>query len=230
MGVATFILDSFTGRGLVSTVADQDRLGRLAMIIDAYRALELLAKHSRIDPARIAVMGFSRGGQAALYSSLKRLYRMHGPPLGVDFAAHIAFFADCGTAYVDDDDIVDKPIRMFHGSADDYVPVAPCRYYVERLRNKGKDVNLTEYAGAHHIFDWPMLKTPIKLAHAQTTRRCTLAEGPAGSIINSETRQPFSYASDPCVERGATIGYSADAHSHALRAVKEFVGATLKPK
>jgi len=72
IGVATFVLDSFTGRGIVSTVADQDQQARLAMTIDAYRALELLAKHPRIDPARIAAMGFSRGGQAALYSSLKR--------------------------------------------------------------------------------------------------------------------------------------------------------------
>jgi dienelactone hydrolase len=230
MGVATFILDSFTGRGLVSTINDQDQLGRLAMTIDAYRALELLANHPRIDPARIAVMGFSRGGQAALYSSLKRLYRMHGPTGGVGFAAYITLYANCGTSYVDDDDIVDKPIRMFHGSADDYVPVAPCRTYVERLRAKGKDVQLTEYAGAHHVFDWAVLKTPVKLAQAQTTRRCRLEETPDGKIINSQTKQPFTNAGDPCVERGVTLAYTAEAHTEVLRAVKEFVGATLKPK
>ena len=230
MGVATFILDSFTGRGLVSTVNDQDQLGRLAMTIDAYRALELLAKHPRIDPARIAVMGFSRGGQAALYSSLKRLYRMHGPAGGVEFAAYITLYANCGTTYVNDVDIADKPVRMFHGSADDYVPVAPCRSYVERLRANGKDVRLTEYAGAHHVFDWAMLKTPVKLALAQTTRRCQLGEGPDGNIINSQTGQSFTTGGDPCVEKGVTIAYHPDAHSEALKAVKEFVGAALKSK
>ena len=59
MGVATFEMDSFTGRGIVSTTNDQGQLSRLAMIGDAYRALELLAKHPRIDPERIALMGFS---------------------------------------------------------------------------------------------------------------------------------------------------------------------------
>lgn len=229
-GVATFILDSFTGRGLVSTVADQDQLGRLAMTVDAYRALELLAKHPRIDPARIAVMGFSRGGQAALYSSLKRLYRMHGPAGGVQFAAYITLYANCGTTYVNDHEVADRPIRMFHGTADDYVPVAPCRAYVERLRAKGKDVLLTEYADAHHVFDSPAFKTPIKVAQAQTTRRCRLEEAPDGKIINSETKQQFTNAGDPCVEKGVTIAYNAEAHAKTLSAVKEFVGATLNPR
>src|SRR5918992_1158848 len=37
MGVATFVLDAFTGRGLVQTSTDQASLGRLAMTYDAYR-------------------------------------------------------------------------------------------------------------------------------------------------------------------------------------------------
>ena len=51
IGVATFAVDSFAGRGIVETVTDQTRLGRLNMIIDAYRALDLLSKHRQIDAA-----------------------------------------------------------------------------------------------------------------------------------------------------------------------------------
>src|SRR5262249_18388668 len=61
MGVASFLLDSFSARGITSTSANQALLGRLNMILDAYRGFDVLAAHPRIDPTRIAVMGFSRG-------------------------------------------------------------------------------------------------------------------------------------------------------------------------
>lgn len=228
MGVATFVIDSFTARGIVSTSNDHSQLGRLAMIIDAYRALELLAKHPRIDPARIALMGFSRGGQAALYASVKRFQYMHGPA-GLGLATYIPFYPDCGTTYRHDEDVFDKPIRLFHGSADDYNPVALCRAYVERLKAKGKDALLTEYAGAAHAFDWQALKKPVKQEKAQTVRQCQLTEAENGDIINVKTKEPFTYA-DPCVQRGVTIAYDEKASTEARKALREFVTATLKPQ
>ena len=146
MGLATFVVDSFTGRGIINTNNDQDQLGRLNMIVDVYRALDLLARHPRIDPDRIMLMGFSRGGQAVLYASLKRFQRMHGPA-DRQFAAYIAFYPSCNTVFHDDEDVADKPIRIYHGTADDYVPVAPCRTYVDRLKAKSIDGTLTEYTG-----------------------------------------------------------------------------------
>jgi hypothetical protein len=50
-------------------------LGRLNFILDIYRALDVLAKHPRVDAQRIALMEFSRG-QAALYASLKCFLKM----------------------------------------------------------------------------------------------------------------------------------------------------------
>ncbi len=226
MGVATFVLDAFTGRGIVATSTNQGQLGRLAMAFDAYRVLEILEKHSRIDPQRVAVMGFSRGGQAALYASVKRFQRMHGPASGRDFAAYIPFYASCGTTYIDDDEVSPRPIRMFHGAADNYVPVAPCRDYVRRLKAKGADVSLTEYPGAHHVFDGRGFKTAVVAAKSQSTRNCQLTEARSGVVVNVKTGQAFSYA-DPCVELGPTLAYDEKAHAEAVKAVREFVAATL---
>lgn len=228
MGVATFVFDSFTSRGISNTIADQSQLGRLAMIVDAYRALDLLAHHPRIDPQRIALMGFSRGGQAALYASLKRFQRLQGGA-GPSFAAYVLFYPNCGTRFLQDEDVADVPIRIFHGAADDYVPVAPCRAYVERLVKAGKDVRLTEYPGAYHVFDGAAFKVPVKLAQAQTVRRCRTEEASPGRIVNAETKQPFTYA-DPCVERGVTIAYDAQAHAQAQAAVAEIVKTSLLSK
>ena len=221
LGIATFLLDGFTGRGITTTVTNQAQLGQLTMINDAYRALALLAKHPRIDPVRIGLMGFSRGGRIALYASLKRFQRLHGPA-DVEFAAYLPFYAGCNTTYIDDGEVSDKPIRLFHGSADDWVPVAPCQSYVERLRTAGKDVQLTEYPEAAHAFDAATLTAPRYLPQATTGRRCLLEETAGGQIINRQTKQAFSVA-DPCIERGVTVAYNAQAHSAALKAVKDLL-------
>src|SRR3979490_949387 len=53
MGISTFALDGLRGRGLTSVNTDQAQLGRLNMILDVYRMLDILAKHPRVDPSRI---------------------------------------------------------------------------------------------------------------------------------------------------------------------------------
>jgi acetyl esterase/lipase len=58
MGISTFVIDGFTGRGLTTVSPNQALLGRLNLIVDVYRSLDILAKHPRVDPERIVLMGF----------------------------------------------------------------------------------------------------------------------------------------------------------------------------
>lgn len=225
VGIAAFILDSFAGRGIVSTVNDQSQLHSLAMMVDAYRALALLAGHPRIDPDRIAIMGFSKGAVAAVYSSNERFRRMHGPGTA-QFAAHIGLYTPCNVTYRDDTRTTGKPIRLFHGIADDYVPIAPCRSYVERLKKAEADATLTEYPDAHHAYDNFTLATPVINPQGQTTRHCLLEEGANGDIVNSTTGKHFDL-NDSCVEKGPQVAYNPAAHQATLAAVKQFLSASL---
>lgn len=223
LGVATLMIDSFTGRGIAGTGDDQDRLSRLAMIVDAYRALELLARHPRIDPQRIYLIGFSRGGGAAQYASLRRFHAMHANTKA-EFAGYVALYPTCNRIFIDGTDIFDKPVRLFHGAADDYVPPRACRLLVERLRQAGKDVTLTEYPNALHVYDNPAAPPLAKLPNAQTTRNCPLIEeAERGVLVNSATRKPFTYAADPCVERGVSAGHNASALADTEKAIKDFL-------
>ena len=225
-GFATFALDSFSGRGIMETASDQAQLSHVSMIVDAYRALARLAAHPRIDPARIAVMGFSKGGFVALYASLTRFQRMHGPP-GLEFAAYVPFYPICIRTYIDDGQVSERPIRIFHGAADDWLPVAACRQYMERLRQAGKNIQLTEYAGAQHAFDSHTLPPTLRLPNVQAGPDCRLEERAGGQMVFRDTGQPFA-AGHACVRRGATIGYDPEAHRLALDAVKAFLTSTLK--
>jgi dienelactone hydrolase len=227
MGVATFVLDSFSGRGIINTINDHAQLPRLEQAEDAFRALAILSRHPRIDPARIMLMGFSRGGQNALYASLRRFHRLHASP-GTELAAYIAFYPDCTYTYREDDDLVARPVRIFQGSTDNYNPVASCRAYVERLRAKGNDAQLTEYPKANHFFDSLALRQAVQLPQAQTTRNCKAIELENGLLVNARTKEHFTYH-DPCVERGATTAYDEQAATEAKQAVHEIVVAVLKP-
>lgn len=228
MGISTFALDGFTGRGLTSVNTDQALLGRLNFILDAYRALDILATHPRVDPSRVALMGFSRGGQATLFASLKRFHQLWNKS-GTDFAAYIPFYPDCMTTYISDTEVADKPIRIFHGTPDDYNPVASCKAYIARLKPAGADVELTEYPDSPHGFDAGLLgiDTVTVSANAQTARNCHLREGEGGVLMNADTQQPFNYK-DACIELNPHVGGNPTTAEQARTAVSDFLRALLK--
>jgi dienelactone hydrolase len=226
VGVASLILDAFTGRGIVNTNTDQSQLDSIAMTHDAYAGLAKLASHPRIDADRVAVMGFSKGAVPAVYSSNQRFLKAYGPG-NVQFAAHIGLYTPCNVTYRQDDQVTNKPIRMFHGIADDYVAIGPCRTYAQRLKQAGADVTLTEYPDAYHAYDNFANPGTVSLPNAQTTRNCLVMEGDNGALLNSKTNQPYSLE-DACVEKGPHVGYNEAAHKATVESVKQFLTARFK--
>lgn len=223
MGISTLVIDGFSGRGLTVVGPNQALLGRLNLIVDIYRSLEILARHPRVDPDRIVLMGFSRGGQAALYASLDRFNKLWNKS-GIQFAGYIPFYPDCATTYVGDTDVVPRPIRIFHGTPDDYNPVASCKAYVARLQAAGRDAVLTEYPDSQHAFDLGLLGVESNLvsANAQTVRHCRIQEGDGGVLMNADTHAPFSYK-DACVELNPHVGGHPASAQAARQAVTDFL-------
>ena len=225
VGLATFLVDSFAGREIVNTVNDQSQLSSFAMMIDAYRSLAILRQHPRIDPNRISVIGFSKGAIASVYSALDRFRKMYAPGEAT-FAAHIGLYTPCQTTYREDDKVSSRPIRLFHGTADDWTSIAPCRAYVARLKKAGADATLTEYEGAHHAYDAYTLEKPFVYAQGLTWRNCVLHENEAGDVINTKTGK-LSDFSDPCIEKGPQVAYDRAAHEATLRAVKALLATAV---
>ena len=224
-GIAAFVLDSFSGRNIVSTVEDQDQLNSLSMVVDAYRALDVLAAHPRIRADRIAVWGFSKGAVPSVYSAVERFRAAFGSQNR--FAAHVGFYTPCNIAYDGDDKMGGVPIRLYHGSSDDYVNPAACRDLVARLKPAGVDITLTEYADSQHGFDSPSSPPLVAVPKAQSTRNCRLKEGPNGTLLDAATGQPYALKTAACVAVGAHVGHNAQM-TEAVRAdVMAFLQATL---
>jgi dienelactone hydrolase len=228
MGISTFVIDGFSGRGLTAVGPNQALLGRLNLILDIYRSLDILAKHPRVDPERIMLMGFSRGGQAALYASLDRFNKTWNKS-GAQFAAYIPFYPDCSTSYAGDIEVAARPIRIFHGTPDDYNPVASCKAYVARLHEAKRDVALTEYPDSAHGFDAGLLglSTVAVSANAQTARNCHIREGEGGVLVNADTQAPFGYK-DACIELNPHVGGNPATAQAARKAVTDFLQVLFK--
>lgn len=231
LGIATFVVDSFTPRGLQSTSRDQSRLSTMANLADALAALRLLATHPYIDPARIGVMGFSRGGQVALYSALEPLRRgmIDGD---LRFAAHVALYPSCSIPYRSAE-VGTAPILMLLGGADDYTPAAACRDYAAWFVAKGAPVEVVAYEGAHHDFDIP--DPPRFLSALQSARGCkaevevdsgTVRRLDTGEAMRDQTTISTYFRS--CMQRGATMGGDSAALARAERDVATFLRAVFK--
>lgn len=227
-GIAVFIPDHLSGRGIVPMSPEDLGPTGLARMVDVYQALPRLLKDPRIDPERIAIMGGSAGGYVTMLSSQERFRRRYGPP-DVQFAAYIGLYPNCAYRLHGDVKVAARPIRLFHGTGDDWTPIEQCRALVADLKTAGADVALTEYAGASHAYDNAAWKVRLNLPKALSLRKCSLAEGERGQILNSQTGKPFALG-DPCIEVGVSIQYDEAATVSTREAVKAVLASAFAAK
>jgi dienelactone hydrolase len=221
-GMATLVLDSFGPRG-VQGFAGQPSL--FAGVADAFAALRRLRDHPRIDPNRIAVMGFSRGGSIALAAVLQTV-SVRGSLGGPGFAAHVALYPGCSTQYRAAA-VTGAPILLLLAGADDQAAPGPCRDYAAWLRLRGATVRVEEFAGAHHLFDGT---EPLRLiGGAGSVGACSVVQDlDIGALYIAGSSEPASRDAvngylRGCFRRGVHIGGDEDARRAARVLVPNFL-------
>lgn len=134
-GFAALFIDEFAPRGLSETCTrDFPEAAR-----DAEAGRAWLAAQSEVDPARIAITGFSQGGAIALEEAVAP----HG------FKAAAALYPPCANVA---DERLTIPTLVEVGSADSVTPAADC---AALARVNPKTLRLVVYPGAGHVFDDP---------------------------------------------------------------------------
>lgn len=149
LGYAALLPDSFGARRISDactrnwpTPADAEQR---AHDIDA--AVDWLAGRREIAADRIAVIGYSYGGGVLLMRALES----RTPPR---WRAAIAVYPDCALADRGHVPVVlRRPMLWALAELDDWTPVWQCTALLERLGADRAQIEVQQYAGAHHSFD-----------------------------------------------------------------------------
>ena len=161
-GFATLTYDSFAARGTTGMAMSGSPGYLTAGVADAYAALRRLAREPKIDVDRIAILGFSYGGEVAHLTAFE-LLRSTLYSAQNRFAAHVAFYpgGDFGVI-AERGAYTGSPVLMLLGGKDDNLPVAKIESYLDYARAAGypAPIETVIYPGAYHAWTVPGSTTP----------------------------------------------------------------------
>lgn len=167
-GYAVLFPDSFRSRGREEICKDRNVDRTLTVAhrrLDALGALAYLQERADIAPDRIAVLGWSHGGSAVLFSDNARSpivqrFRDAHPY----FRAAIAFYPGCfESANAKEGYAPAAPLLMLVGASDDWTSPRPCIALAERFERASQQVDIVVYPDTYHGFDGPTSQPRLRL-------------------------------------------------------------------
>ncbi len=228
-GYAVLAVDSFGPRGVTRTVDDQTLVSEASMLADAFAAREALSDDPRIDRDRIAVLGFSKGGIAALYGAVESIREAYD---GAAFDAHVAYYPWCGLRPLELA-ATGAPVLVQMGDNDNVAPVEFCEDLIGRMRraSPGTQIDLAVYPDVRHAFDHPALASlgwmPVtgmipSNCLVEEVEPAAFVEWTTGSAVNADNLHEIL---STCGRRGAEAGGNAEAAETAEQTMIEFLDA-----
>jgi dienelactone hydrolase len=158
-GYVALMLDSFSARGyrqICTTKFSERSLKEADRVGDAYAALAYLRQLPQVNPARVALLGWSHGGGVTL-SAIG-----HAPAAGqAGFNAAVSFYPGCTSRNQKADSFHPyAPLLLLIGEADDWTPAAPCKALAASVAARGEPMQIVTYPDTYHDFDSPTLTAP----------------------------------------------------------------------
>jgi dienelactone hydrolase len=236
VGFATLTYDSFAARGTTGA-ALQRSSGYLPVgVADAYAALRLLSAEPRIDAGRIAILGFSYGGEVAHLAAFETLRSALDPGPG-RFAAHVAFYPGGNFgAVADTGAYTGAPVLMLLGGKDDNLPVTKIEDYLAYARAAGAPapIETVIYPGAAHAWTVPDLGSARFYSEYVSTKKCPLILlGPKrpALLIDGETKpfDPAAFAACVAAAPGYSMGFDAAVRAQSISDAARFLQRSLRP-
>ncbi|MBR0773223.1 dienelactone hydrolase family protein [Bradyrhizobium diazoefficiens] len=196
-GAIALVVDSFMPRGVRRTSDDQTRVSYVQSIADAVAGYQWLASQSFVDPARIVVMGMSKGAAVAVDTAGLASRQLFGAT-EARFAAHVAVAPGCEFQN-QDAKTTGAPIFFMIAELDNYTPARHCLEYADRIRSAGNaKVRLAVYPGVYHAYEWT---AGVMEENNETWIKCFYFRNERGQLTDRATGKIVAPAGGLAVER-----------------------------
>jgi dienelactone hydrolase len=235
-GFATLTYDSFAARGTTGPALSGSP-GYLSIgVADAFAALRLLSGEPRIDAERIAIIGFSYGGEMAHVTAFETLRSALNPGPG-RFAAHVAFYpGGVLGAIAEPGAYTGAPVLMLLGGKDENLPVTKIESCLAYARAAGAPapIETVIYPGAYHAWTVPDQPSARFYPDFVSTKKCPIfLLGPKqpALLIDGEAK-PFDPAVfGACVPAAPdySTGFDAAVRAQSIADAVRFLQRNLRP-
>jgi len=235
-GFATLTYDSFAARGTTGAALSGSP-GYLPIgVADAYAALRLLVAEPRIDADRVAIIGFSYGGEVAHLAAFETLRSALNPGPS-RFAAHVAFYPGGNFgAIAEGGAYTGAPVLMLLGEKDDNLPVTKIESYLDYARAAGAPapIETVIYPGAYHAWTVSDLPTARFYPDLVSTKKCPLILlGPKrpALLIDGEAKpfDPAVFSACIAAAPGYSMGFDAAVRTQSIADAVRFLQRSLRP-
>ncbi len=135
-------VDSFTARGVKSVCGGGQSVTLAQRVQDVQAAVAYMTQQPDVDPARIALLGWSHGGSTALLATDTNVSYAVKP------VATVVFYPGCGKRSMQTAWRAAWPVTMLLGAADDWTDPAPCQHIAA-----SQGLIAHTYTDARHGFD-----------------------------------------------------------------------------
>ena len=151
-GIAALIIDSHGARGVgVSRQLASTEVSVYAFVADAFAGADMLRGSGKVDPDRIGIMGFSKGGMTTLLATDKRFVDAFSRT-STPFAVHIPIYPGCQN-FPDRLQSTRAPVHMLLGEKDNFTGTSGCFEIEDKLKSSDTPVKVTVYKNAYHGWD-----------------------------------------------------------------------------
>ena len=227
-GYATFVVDSWELRKLEGLSLETSGKDKVISLVDIYNALKVLGRDPRIDPNRIAVLGWANAADAVLASQISKVKQVYDS--GVNFAAAIAIQPINSEAWWISKNVEKTPTLILCGERDVFAPCDRCFDYKKLMDKAGGNINIISYPSAGH--NWDLHFTPRKTDMFFDTSNCyalfnvdTNSNELNGQIVSDKEITNYFYS---CIVSGAWAGWDGPTASKALEDVRVFLEKHLR--